>query len=136
MTIPCSLVLSATTRYNNFSFFLPLFLSFFLSFLVWLLLPTHCRCRGLLLRLITFTHKLRSTPLDERSARRRDLYLTTNNTPKRQISMPPGGFESAIPASERPQACALDRAATGTDRPTDTIPRFTIVCHQSLRNSV
>ena len=28
------------------------------------------------------------TPLDEWSARRRDLYLTTNNTHNRQISMP------------------------------------------------
>jgi hypothetical protein len=29
--------------------------------------------------------------------------------------MPPAGFEPAIPASERPQAYALDRAGTGTD---------------------
>ena len=28
------------------------------------------------------------TPLDERSARRRDLYLTTHDTHNRQISMP------------------------------------------------
>jgi hypothetical protein len=28
----------------------------FLSFLVWPLLPTHCRCRGLLLRLIPLNH--------------------------------------------------------------------------------
>jgi len=27
--------------------------------------------------------------------------------------MPPVGFELTIPAGERPQACALDRAATG-----------------------
>jgi hypothetical protein len=27
--------------------------------------------------------------------------------------MPPAGFEHAIPASERPQTHALDRAATG-----------------------
>ena len=31
------------------------------------------------------------TPLDEWSARRRDLYLTTHDTHNRQISMPPGG---------------------------------------------
>jgi hypothetical protein len=30
------------------------------------------------------------TPLDEGPGRRRDLYLTTNNTHKTQISMPPG----------------------------------------------
>jgi hypothetical protein len=50
------------------------FLSFFLSFLVWLLIPTHCRRRGLLLRLNT----LGRTPLDERSARLR--YLCLYNT--------------------------------------------------------
>ena len=38
------------------------------------------------------------TPLDEWSARRRDLYLTTHNTHNRQTSMPPVGFEPKIPA--------------------------------------
>ena len=33
------------------------------------------------------------TPLDEWSARRRDLYLTTHDTHNRQISMPPVEFE-------------------------------------------
>ena len=51
-------------------------------------------------------------PLDEWSARCRDLYLATHNTQKRQTSMPPAGFEPAIPASERPQTLALDRLAT------------------------
>ena len=32
------------------------------------------------------------TPLDEWSARRRDLYLTTHNTHNKQTSMPPGGI--------------------------------------------
>jgi hypothetical protein len=41
------------------------------------------------------------TPLDERSVRRRDLYLTTHDTHNRQISMPPVGFEPKIPAGER-----------------------------------
>jgi hypothetical protein len=54
------------------------------------------------------------TPLDEWSARRRDLYLTTRNTHNRETSMPPVGFEPAIPAKKRPQTHALDRAATGT----------------------
>jgi hypothetical protein len=54
------------------------------------------------------------TPLDEWSARRRDLYLTKHNTHNRQISMPPVGFESTISAGERPQTYVLDRAATGT----------------------
>jgi hypothetical protein len=52
------------------------------------------------------------TPLDEWSVRRRDLYLTTHNTHKRQASMPPALFEPAISASERPQTHVLDRAAT------------------------
>jgi hypothetical protein len=37
---------------------------------------------------------------------------TTQNIHKRQTSIPPAGFEAAIPASERPQMHALDRAAT------------------------
>jgi len=32
------------------------------------------------------------TPLDERSARRRDLYLTTHNTHNRKTSMLPKGL--------------------------------------------
>jgi len=35
-----------------------------------------------------------STPLDEWSARRRDLYLTTHNIHNRQTSMPPGGIRT------------------------------------------
>jgi len=52
------------------------------------------------------------TPLDQRSARRRDLYLTTHNTHNRQTSMSLVGFEPTIPGSERPQTQALDGAAT------------------------
>ena len=43
-------------------------------------------------------------PLDEWSARRRDLYLTTHDTHNRQISMPPVGFKPTISAGERPAA--------------------------------
>ena len=43
------------------------------------------------------------TPLDERSARHKDLYLTTHNTHKRQASMPPVGLETTISASKRPR---------------------------------
>ena len=42
------------------------------------------------------------TPLDEWSARRRDLYLTTHDTHNRQMSIPPVGFEPKISAGERP----------------------------------
>jgi len=54
------------------------------------------------------------TPLDEWSARRIDLYLTTHNTHNRQTAMPPVGFEPTISACERPKSYSLDRAATGT----------------------
>jgi hypothetical protein len=57
---------------------------------------------------------LSRTPLDEWSARRGDLYLTTHNTYNRETSMSPAGFGPTIPASERPQTHASDRAATGT----------------------
>ena len=54
----------------------------------------------------TFKHTtLGRTPLDQWSARR--------NTHKRQTSMPPAEFESAIAASERPHTHALDRSLTG-----------------------
>ena len=94
---------SLTTLYE------PFFLSFFLS----LRLPTHCRCRGYCHWSRSATHTtLGSTPLDEWSARRRDLYLTTHNNHDRQTPMSPAGFEPAIPASEGPQTHASDRAAT------------------------
>jgi hypothetical protein len=38
---------------------------------------------------------------------------TRHNTHKRQASTPPEGFEPAIPAGERPETHAFDRAATG-----------------------
>ena len=50
------------------------------------------------------------TPLDEWSARRIDLYLTTHNIHNRQTSMTPVGFEPTISAGQRPQTYALDRA--------------------------
>ena len=57
------------------------------------------------------------TPLDEGSARRIDFYLTTHNTYNRQTSIPPAGFEPAIPAGDGPQTLALDRSATGIALP-------------------
>jgi hypothetical protein len=54
------------------------------------------------------------TPLNERSARRRDLYLTSHNINNGQISMPPAGFEPKISAGERPHTYALECAATET----------------------
>ena len=50
------------------------------------------------------------TRLDEWSARRRDLYLTTHDIHNRQISVPPVGYEPKILAGERPQAARLLRS--------------------------
>jgi len=47
------------------------------------------------------------TPLDEWSARHRDLHLKMYNTHKKQTSTPLAGFEPTFPAGERPQAHAL-----------------------------
>jgi hypothetical protein len=53
------------------------------------------------------------TPLDRRSALHGGLYQTTYNIHKTETSIPQAGFEPIIPASERPQTHALDRATTG-----------------------
>jgi hypothetical protein len=53
------------------------------------------------------------TPLNEWSARRRDLYLKTHNAHNRQTSKPAVGFEPTISPDERQQIYALGRAATG-----------------------
>jgi hypothetical protein len=68
--------------------------------------------RGLAITHFRYT-TLGRTPLDKWPFRRRDLYLTTHNTHKRQTSMPPAGFEPTILSSERPQTHTLDRVATG-----------------------
>jgi hypothetical protein len=69
--------------------------------LVWSLLRTHCRCRWLLLQLMTVTHThsvgllwTRDRPVAEICA--------THIIHKTHTSMFPAGFELAIPASERP----------------------------------
>ena len=53
------------------------------------------------------------TPLDEWSARRKDLYLTTHDTHNRQISMPPVGFEPTISTGVRPVVCDLETSRMG-----------------------
>jgi hypothetical protein len=58
-------------------------------------------------------HQSWGTPLDEGSARRTELYLTTHNTHKRQTSMHLARFEPAIPESHRPQTLAYDQSASG-----------------------
>jgi hypothetical protein len=64
------------------------------------------------LRSLSVRHStLGRSPLDEWSARPRNFYLTTHNTHNRQTSVTGAGFEPAIPASERPETRALERAA-------------------------
>jgi hypothetical protein len=100
--------LSLRLIFNNYMFVSSPSLSYLL---------VHSRCRGFFFIFSldhTQTHTtVGRTPLDEGSARRRDLYLTTQTLYKRPTSMPPVGFEATIPASARPQTYALDRAATG-----------------------
>jgi len=71
--------------------------------------PSHYRGSMITLRHTTVGR----TPLDERSAHRRDLHLTTHNTHNMQGSMLSVAFEPAIPASQRQHTCALEQAATG-----------------------
>ena len=66
-------------------------------FFLWRCGPT----RGMASKFLMFLDHIRHatvgrTPLDEWSARRRDLYLTTHNTHNRQTYMPPAGFEPSI----------------------------------------
>ena len=60
------------------------------------------------------------TPLDEGSARRRDLYQTAHNTQNRQTSMPPVEFESTVSAGERPNTNALRSGHTERGLPQRT----------------
>jgi hypothetical protein len=62
--------------------------------------------------------------MDERSARRRDLYLTTHNTHNRQTSMLLAGFEPTISAGERQQTYTINRAAIGTCTSSLNDPNF------------
>ena len=85
-------------------------------FFWWLCDPTRVMASSFL-RFLYHTKRRNTvgrTPLDEWSARRWDLYLTTHDTHIKQTAMLPVGFEPTISAGERPQTYALDRAATGT----------------------
>jgi len=91
-------------------------------FFLWRCDPTRVMA-SLLLRFLDHTQRRTTVgriSLDEWSARRRDVYLTADNTHNRQTSMPPVEFEPTILAGERPQTYALDRAATWTG-PNDSI---------------
>ena len=77
------------------------------------------------------------TPLNEWSARRRDLYLTTHNSHNRQTSMAPVGFESTISAGEGPRTYGLDRTANGTGNDGQIFARnVKYLCINSMCNSL
>ena len=111
------------------SFFLSFLISFFLSFLVCYRLPSVCRIRQLLLNLITLNdiYTIGRTPLEEGFARRRDLYLKTHNTHKRETSTISAGFEPTIAASVRQQTHAerFYRVANGQ---AGAILKWKLVC--------
>jgi hypothetical protein len=74
---------------------------------------------------ITFRHNtLGGTPLEEGSARSRDLYLITHNT----HYMPPAGFEPTILASELPQTYLCLRPCGHWDRESCDIQGKKHVC--------
>ena len=90
--------------------------------IIWLSPPAPWRCdprqaiASSFLRFLDHTQwriTVGRTSLDEWSACRTDLYLTTHNTRNRQISVPPVRFEPKISADESPQTYALDHTATG-----------------------
>ena len=64
---------------------------------------------------VTLTHTtFGRTPLDEWSARHRDLYLTTQNIHKRQTSMSLGGIRTLNPKKLAAADPHLERTATGS----------------------
>jgi len=78
----------------------------------------------------THTHTIGWTALDEGSVRRKDLLQTTHNTYKRQTSVPPAGFEPAIPASGH-----LDWPSTCFDPSTDHQQAFALKCILKVKSA-
>jgi len=70
--------------------------------------------QGLLIHGVSRLHKRRTTvgrtPLDEWSARRRDLYLARHNTYNRQTSLPPVGFEPSLSRRAAADLCLRPRS--------------------------
>jgi hypothetical protein len=86
------------------------------DFFLWRCNPTRVLDSSFL-RFINHTQRritVGRTSLYKWSARRRDHYLTTHNTHNRQTTMSSVRFEPTISTGERPQAYALDLAATET----------------------
>ena len=111
----CIVIIRCTETLLSPHIYIGLYICIYFFFL-WRCDPTRVMASSFL-RFLDYTQRrtiFGRTPLDEWSARRRDLYLTTHSTHTRQTSMPPVGFEPTISAVERPQTYALDHAATGT----------------------
>jgi len=72
------------------------------------------------------------TPLDEWSARRRDLYQTTHNIHNRETSIHAVGFEPTISAGERPKTYALDRATTENENDNVTGSDYSLISSNVL----
>jgi len=95
---------------NNFFFF-------------WRCCPTYLMASSFL-RFLHHTQRritICRTPLEEWSARSRDLYLTKHNIHNKQISRPTVGFEPTTSAVERLQTYALVRAVPGTGTINNTV---------------
>jgi hypothetical protein len=65
--------------------------------------------------IINYIYTIGRTPLDEGSVLAEAFTCTTHEIYKRQILMPPAGFEPKLPACERRQTYALVGGATGID---------------------
>ena len=99
MYLPQSLIIEYVTLLTQNVFTVYIYIYIYIYFL-WRCCPTLAMASSFL-RFLDHTQRRTTvdrTPLDEWSARRRDLYLTTHNTHNRQTSMPPVGFEPTIPA--------------------------------------
>jgi hypothetical protein len=100
----------------------PFFLFFFLSFLVWPLIPNHCRSRGLLLHTLTLNdthihtrarvHAVGLVWMKDRSVAETSTWQHTIIKIERH-PCPWQGLEPVIPTSERLTTYALDREAIG-----------------------
>jgi len=55
------------------------------------------------------------------------FYMTTPNILRREMCIPPAGFEPAIPTNERPKSYALDRAAGGVGPHLDLFIKYIII---------
>jgi hypothetical protein len=66
------------------------------------------------------------TPLDGRSARRREMNLRNNTQHSQDTNdCTPARFDFAIPANERPQTYVIDRGVVGMASFTSRLEKFT-----------